>query len=187
MWIVSKYQSDTEWVKDYTSDFVVLDKSEKNVGYNIYSMMSFIIDNYDNLPEVCVFVKDNTLQRHITKEEFDHIINRTDLTPLCTQLHPTDGKINYYKDGLYYEVNNYWYANHYGIKDEESFETLIDFIGVRGLPYLGFAPGACWIVPKANILKHPKDFYQILKDAVSYTQLPGEAHLVERSFFHIWS
>lgn len=186
MFIVSHYQNEYDWVDEYTDEKFVYNKDTLNVGYNIYSYMSFIIDHYDNLPETCVFVKDNILQRHITKEEFDNVINNKTLTPLCTQLHPTDGKINYYKDGLYWEVNNFWYINHYENKGVDAIESLIDFIGLRGLPYLGFAPGACWIVPKENILKHPLSFYQRLKDEVSYTQLPAEAHLIERSLYHIW-
>lgn len=183
--IISHYNSDYSWVKEYTKEYTLYDKDTLNVGYNIYDICSFIIDHYDNLPDISIFIKDNILERHITKEEFDKVIHNKTLTPLLTQNHKTDGVINFYKDGLYYERNDYWYLSHYGHRD--GVETLIDLLGIKGKDYLGFAPGACYIVPRENILKHPKDFYQKLKDAVSYTQLPGEAHLIERSLYHIWS
>lgn len=183
--IISHYNSDYSWTKEYTKSAFIYDKDTLNVGYNIYDIMSFIIDHYDNLSDISIFIKDNILERHITKEEFEKVIHNKTFTPLLTQNHKTDGVINFYKDGLYYEKNDYWYLSHYGHR--EGVDKLIDLLGIKDKDYLGFAPGACYIVPKANILKHPKDFYQKLKDAVSYTQLPGEAHLIERSLYHIWS
>lgn len=183
--IISHYKDNYDWVKEYTDSFIVYHKDRKNVGYNIYTIMSFIVDNYENLPNTCIFIKDNILERHITRGEFEVALLKSGFTPLLTQNHKTDGVINFYKDGLYYEKNNYWYLHHYGHRD--GVENLIDLLGIRDKDYLGFAPGANYIVPKENILKHTKDFYQTLLDAVSYTQLPGEAHLIERSLYHIWS
>ena len=34
-----------------------------NVGENIYDMMRFIVENYDNLPDVAVFIKGNLFSR----------------------------------------------------------------------------------------------------------------------------
>lgn len=187
MWIVSKYQSDIEWVKDYTNDFVVLDKSEKNVGYNIYSMMKFIIDNYDKLPDVCVFVKDNILQRHITKEEFDMVINNTNFTPLLTQKHVVDGNIAYYKDGIYFEKNNSWYFAEYPSKYFRSYPEFAEIMEIPSPTYLPFAPGANYIVPKENILKHTKGFYEKLLEFCSWSQINAESHTIERALYTIWS
>mgnify|MGYP007071571311 CR=1 FL=1 len=186
LYVINSYNGNTEWIKDYTDEVVFYDKKDKNVGYNIFDYMDWIVKNYDNLPDVVLFGKDNMLERHITKEEFDEIKDNKTFTPILTKGHKTDGKINYYKDGLYYEVNSYWYANHYGIKDSKSFNELIDLLGVRNKAYLGFPPGGCCIVPKENILKHSKEFYIKLLEAVSYKQTPGEAHLIERCLCYIW-
>lgn len=185
-WVINSYNGLTDWVKEYTNDVTFYDKKESNFGYNIWDMMDYIINNYDNLPDIILFGKDNMLERHITKEEFDKVVNNETFTPLLTQNHKVDGKINYYKDGLYYEVNNYWYANHYGVKSQKDFEELIDLLGVRNKEYLGFSPGGCCLVPKENILRHPIGFYKKLKDFVSYKQTPGEAHLIERCLCYIW-
>ena len=186
-WVINSYNGTTDWIKAYTDSVTFYDKKDLNVGYNIWDYMDYIVKNYDNLPDVILFGKDNMLERHITKEEFDTLVGNRTLTPLLTQHHETNDPISYYKDGLYYERNDYWYANHYGIKDRESFDELIDFVGIRSKRYLGFAPGACYIVPKENILQHPKSFYEKLREAVSYTQLPAEAHLIERSLYFIWT
>ena len=36
-----------------------------NVGYNLTSYLNFIIDNYNSLPDVIVFCKDNIFRRHV--------------------------------------------------------------------------------------------------------------------------
>lgn len=195
--VMNNYNNDTSWIKEYTNDYIIYNKGEPindtkaiqvpNVGYNIFDYLSYVIDNYDDLPQSVMFIKSNIFPRHMTKEEFDEVCERTEFTPLLSKTHKTDGKINFYKDGLYWEVNNYWYANHFGIKSIQEFDELATMLGATGKAYLGFSPGACMIVPKKNILKYPVDFYKKIKDAVSYTQLPGEAHLVERCLCNIWS
>ena len=34
-----------------------------NVGENIYDMMRFIVEHYDNLPDISIFIKGNMFQR----------------------------------------------------------------------------------------------------------------------------
>ena len=187
MWIISKYKSDTDWVKEYTNDFVILDKEEKNVGYNIYSMMTFIIDHYDTLPDICVFVKDNILQRHITKEEFEKVINNREFTPLLTQFHAIDGITAYYKDGIYWERNNSWYFAEYPYKYFRSYPEFAELIGIASPPYLPFAPGANYIVPKENILRHPKALYEKLLEFCRWSTINAESHTIERALYTIWS
>jgi hypothetical protein len=186
MWIVSQYKSPIDWVKEYTDDYVVYDKEKLNVGYNIYSMMTFIIDHYDNLPDLCVFVKDNILERHITKDEFDVAITNTSFAPLLTQYHVTDGNISYYKDGVYHEKNNSWYFAEYPHKYFRSYPEFAEQMGLPSPEYLPFAPGANYIVPKQNILKHPKSFYEKLREYCAWSQINAESHTIERALYSIW-
>ena len=55
--------------------------------------------------------------------------------------------------------------------------------------YVRFAPGANYVVPKANILKLPKTFYENLKLFVSHcpTAIPAESHMIERMFHTLWT
>ena len=183
--VVNNYGShDLSWLK--SDNLIVYDKKELNVGYNIYDYMDYIINNYNNLPDIVIFTKGNMLERHITPEEWEKIKDNETFTPILTQNHKVDGVTAYYKDGLYYERNDYWYLYSYANK---YFHNYSDFATEFGLPnpdYLGFAPGACYIVPKENILKHDILYYEKLKSLVSWTQLPAEAHLIERSLYNIW-
>ena len=182
MWVINNYHGNWEWIKEYTDNYVLYDKKDKNVGSNIYDYMDYIVNNYDCLPDVILFGKSNMLERHITKEEFDKLYQSTGFTPLLTQNHKTYLPVCWYEDGIYCERNDYWYLNEYPARDM----SIIDLLGMRDRKYNKFAPGACYIVPKANILKHSKEFYTKLRDSVDYSPHPGEAYLIERSLYHLW-
>lgn len=195
--VVNNYNNDLGWLKDYTDNYVVYNKGEPiddpkaiqtpNVGYNIYDYLTFIIDNYDILPPVVQFIKGNILQRHITKEEYDAVCNNTTFTPLLTKNYKVDGHIAFYdKDGVYNEKNTSWYLYSYTAKYYFGYADFAEDFNLPNDDYLPFAPGACYIVPKQNILKHSKDYYERLRTLVSWTQLPAEAHLLERSLYNIW-
>lgn len=181
-WVINSYHGGTDWVKEYTSDVIFYDKKDKNVGSNIHDYMSFIVDNYENLPDVTLFGKSNMLERHITKEEFDRLVNNRTFTPLLTQHHKTYLPTCWYEDGMYCELNDFWYLNEYPLRDN----SILKLLDIEKRLYNKFAPGACYIVPKENILQHPKEFYTKLRDAVDYSPNNGEAYLIERSLYHLW-
>ena len=186
MFIVSNHKSDYSWVKKYTDSFVVYHKDRVNVGYNISTMMTFIVDNYYNLPDVCVFVKDNMLERHITLEEFEKVVNNKIFTPLSTLNHKVYEPVCRYVDGVYHEINDSWYFNSYPSKYFKSYNEFADIMGLSKPAYLPFATGGNYIVPKENILKHSKDFYAKLLEFCSWSQINAESHAIERALYTIW-
>lgn len=181
-WVINNYHGDWEWILEYTNDYVLYDKKDKNVGSNIHDYMSFIVDNYDNLPDVTLFGKSNMLKRHITEEEFDKLVYRREFTPLLTQNHKTYKPVCWYESGMYCELNDMWYLHEHPVRNDSIFPLL----GIKNRNYNKFAPGACYIVPRENILKHSKDFYTKLRDSVDYSPNNGEAYLIERSLYHLW-
>lgn len=190
-YVVSRYNQDIEWLKDYTDDYVIYDRSEKpvrnsivvpNIGSDLYDKFTFIVDNYDNLPDVAVYTKAN-LFKYITKEEFDKVKDNQIFTPLLTQHHKTYMPVCFYKDGMYHEINNRWYltAHSAKVKDE-----LFELLGLNDKKYLAFAPGSNYILPKENILKHSKKFYEKLRSYLEWTIYPGEAQIIERGLYYLW-
>lgn len=184
--VISHYRDDYSWAKKYCDDFVVYHKDNVNVGYNISTMMSYIVENYEHLPEKVAFVKDNMLERHITKEEFEACLEKDGLVPLLTQNHKTDGTISRYADGLYYERNDGWYFNEYPTRYFTNYSDFALKMGLESPDYLGFAPGGCYIVPRESILKHPIEFYKDLLWYCSWSQINAESHAIERSLYNIW-
>ena len=195
-YIVSRYNQSIDWMKDYSTDVVIYDRSEvplegativPNVGSDLYDKLHFIIENYDNLPDVATYIKCN-LFKYITQEEYDLVKDNKTFTPILTQYHRTysdaRGVVCYYKDGLYYERNDGWFLT----KAKSMYAALevYEMMGIREMDYVGFAPGSNYILPKENILKHSKEFYQKLRSYCDWDVYPSEAMIIERGLYYLW-
>ncbi|MFA6587801.1 MAG: DUF3431 domain-containing protein [Patescibacteria group bacterium] len=205
--VISNYHNDLSWVPEYTENYLIYDKtsisvhppklnSQKvkkspNVGYNLYDYFDYIIDHYENLPDCIIFTKGNVFPRHVTKEYFDRIINNDFFTPIEDyRMHKEKWPICFFaSDGGFCELNNDWYLNYHETKYFYHYNDFLQFCFKNPvLPrYIRFAPGGNYIVPKENILKLPKIFYENLRTFVSHTQLPGEAHIIERALYTLWT
>ena len=160
--VVSNWNNDVSWIKDYTNNFVIYDKSNTlppsnkvikipNVGYNIHDILHFIINNYDNLPELTAFLEGNPFD-HCKRETFDKLIYNTKFTAIedyshitedqkdldhvgdafirigntwkCPPGDKTETRFQPYKrsiDGGYMEINSSWYV--FAHRRANGFET----------------------------------------------------------------
>lgn len=195
-YIISRYNHDLSWLPEYSQDVVIYDRSESpilseviiapNIGSDIYDKFTFIIDNYDNLPDVAVYTKANIF-KYITKEEFDKICNNKTFTPILTRNHKEKPGVCFYsEDGMYNEINNGWYLSSHPPKSRETARELRSLLKLEGYEYLKFAPGSNYIVPKENILKHPKEHYIKLRSFLDWAVYPGEAQIIERGLYTLW-
>lgn len=195
-WIISRYNHDLSYLLEYTDDYVLYDRSEEplegsivvpNIGTDIYDKLTYIIDNYDDLPDVAVYTKANIF-KYITKDEFDAIKDNRTFTPILTRTHEEkEGFCFYSEDGMYNELNNEWFLLELPPKSQESAHALKEIIGINGKPFLKFAPGSNYIVPKENILKHSKETYIKLRSFLDHAVYPGEAQLLERGLYYLWN
>ncbi len=219
--IISRYEHNISWVHDYTDDYVLYDRSSvplenaivvPNIGSDICDKLSFIIDNYDSLPDVAVYIKANLFD-YIKPKEFEKIKDNKTFTPILSKFHkettidlslinpeevdpiarrlvapPFKRPYSFYdQDGMYNELNVFGYINSVQCKSRESVVELGKLLGVMELDYVKFAPGSNYILPKENILKHPKEFYEKLRSFIDWAVYPGEAMLIERGLYTIWS
>jgi hypothetical protein len=53
--------------------------------------------------------------------------------------------------------------------------------------FLNFSPGACYIVERERILRHPVSLYVALRKILSYGLFPSEAWMVERMMHTVFS
>lgn len=194
-YIISRFNHKLSWLKDYTDDYVLYDRSEVplegsipmlNIGSDIYDKLTYIIDNYYNLPDVAVYIKANLFD-YIKPREFEKIKDNTTFTPILSLEHHTYEPVCRYVDGIYEERNDYWYLSQHPCKSTESFSELVDLLDMRDRTYNKMAPGSNYILPKENILKHPKEFYEKLRSFLDWVIYPGEAQIIERNLYYIWS
>ncbi len=123
--------------------------------------------------------------KFITPEEFNEVKDTTKFTPILTQHHKTYLPVCYYENGLYHEINNYWYLEAHPCKSQQSMLDLLQLLNNVTL-YHKFAPGSNYILPKENILQHTKVFYMKLRSFLEWDRYPGEAQIIERNLYHIW-
>ena len=194
-YILSRYDHDISWLKDYTDDYVLYDRSEEpikcsiivpNIGTDISDKFTYIIDNYDNLPDVAVYTKAN-LFKYITQQEFDKVKDNKVFIPLLTQNHETYMPVCYYENGMYYEINNRWYLYSHPVKSPEITDELMELLKIKDLKYIPFAPGSNYILTKRDIHKHSKEFYVKLRSYLDWAIYPGEAQIMERGLYTLWS
>src|SRR3990167_2328060 len=191
--IGSHFKGDCSWIPEETKDYFIFDRSDcgldpkkvrkvPNIGSDLLDKFTYIVDNYDNLPEVATYIKTN-LFKFISTAEYEQVKNNKTFTPLLTFTHKVYMPVCFYQEGIYWEVNNAWYLGAHPAKDPVG---LMSFLGISNMKYLPFAPGSNYILPKANILKHTKEFYQKLISYIDYDVYPGECHIIERSLYTLW-
>ncbi len=224
---ISHYNNDLEWVKDYPNH-IIYDKTwnggflnnetdetfepinlqEKyptyNIvkssinGYNIYDYLTYIVDHYDNLPNVVVFCKGNTFPRHLSEEKFKQLVVSKCFTPIedwtyhdQNQISLRTGVAMWSSDGGFMEINSSWYLNlpNHPIKYFQTYNDFMQYCFIDPvLPkYVRFPPGGNFVVPKQYIYKYDKVFYKNLRMFVEHTRVPGEGQLIERALYTIWT
>jgi len=202
---ISYFDGDISWVESVcNNNYVIYNKGllpdnslqnivkVPNVGYNIFSYLCYIIDNYEKLPELIIFCKNNVFDRHVSRKLFETICERKIFTPIEEQ--GRWERISFpasviSSDGGFLELNNSWYVTGYDRRFFHNFDSYFNFIfdGVRRPEYLRFAPGANYLVPREHVLLRSKSFYINLREFVSHSQYSCESHFVERSLISIWS
>lgn len=175
-----------DYLKDFPQERITY---TKNIGNVDYDKLSYLVENYDNLPNVFLWGKSN-LFKYITKEEFDLVKDNKTFTPLLTQNHKTYsdrlGQVCYYSGGMYHERNDSWYLGEHTGKYVNRWSDWADMFQLPNPRYLPFAPGGNYILTKENVHKYSVDYYQKMVDMLDYAQLPGEAQCAERSYYLLW-
>lgn len=198
------FTPDKEWIGE---DYLIYDRSDdgidhlkdfdpykiihtENVGQVDYDKLCYIIDNYDNLPEVFLWGKTN-LFKFITREEYEKVKDNKHFTPLLTEQHKTysdqNGVVCYYASGMYHERNNSWYLNQLQSKYFNSFAEYAAEFQLPSPSYIPFAPGGNYILTREKVHLYGVDYYKRLASILPYAREPGEAQMTERSYFMMWS
>ena len=225
---ISSYNNNLDWLKKYDNPHIIYDKTwngglknninkervpkselkkkypnfnivnGSNNGYNINDYLTFIIDNYEKLPENIVFMKGNTIGRHVSEEKFESVVNNKHFTCIeergahnYNQRSLKNGNALISCEGGWMEKNTSWYLRHnaHPTKYFLSYNKFLSFCFKNPvLPkYIRFPPGGCYVVPKSQILKYKLVFYKNLRIFVKHSRISGEGLIIERALYTIWN
>lgn len=193
--IATNYHADCSWIPKETDDYFIYDRTGcglpksrlvHNIGNADYDKLTYIIDNYDTLPEVFTLTKSN-LFKYISREEYDRVKYNREFTPLLTKHHKVYDPVCFYdENGMYNEISNSWYTSEVPTKHFQDYHAFAQHFGLEDPEYLTFAPGGSYIVTSDRIRRYSREFYQELKSILEWSQLPGEAQMIERSYYNLW-
>lgn len=197
------FTPDKEWIGD---DYLIYDRSDdgidylaefdqvkiiktENVGQVDYDKLNYLIDNYDDLPDVFLWGKTN-LFKYITPEEYDEVKDNQHFTPLLTKSHreysDRNGVMCYYSEGIYWERNTSWYMDVFSGKYFNKFPEFAHEFMISSPPYLPFAPGGNHILTRDVVHKYGVDYYKKLAGILPYSREPAEAQMCERAYYLLW-
>ncbi len=201
--IVSRYNENIDWLKDYDFDYIIYNKGMKvegdfnvkdveNIGNNQRDIFQFIVENYENLPEIMIFVQATPFD-HCNREKFDSCLNNTTFTPLESYSHiPINQAQCLDSEGGYMEINNSWYITahnqtHNQICRFNSFDEFMDKIFKNYVPayWNRFSPGSQYLITKEISKHYPKKFWEYLMNMLNRNNMT-EGHIIERALLMIF-
>lgn len=171
-----------------------------NVGSNIYDYGRYIVENYDDLADINILIKGNiTWRTYTNRERLIYALTANWFVPIDNDPIGT-GKANYFEpwgEGFYVNDSSHlekverFMNENKDLKVYPRIKNIKDFLEdlfvIKRIPeYLSFCPGANFVVPKQNILKYSKKFYQKMMDYTDYDPNPMEAHFFERVLPLAW-
>lgn len=202
------------WLAKANFDFKIYDKKhrldlrkykeviyQKNVGQNIYDILDHIVENYYNLDDFTIFCracimfpknrKKPLSNGNCSEQKFFKLIKNEQFTEIHDyETEKQNGKSSFIgEDGGYYEKNTSWYLRKHKPKYFITFNLFMNYMfsNYEKLNYIRFSPGAAYLIPKKNILFYDIKFYKIIKKFVSWDIVVGDAHIVERAMYYIFS
>lgn len=201
---ISYFEGELDWISYLKqSNYIIYNKSGRsissdlnfqtidNIGLNIYSYLKFIIENYEKLPNITVFCKNNIMTKNIPKSKFKKLIKRDTFTPLEDPIKKRNFPFSIeYSDNRYNEIDgSIFYKFKFNRRYFPSYSSFYKYIfkDIESPKFIKFSPGANYIVPKENILLRSKEFYINLLLFVSHSKFSCESHFVERILNDIWN
>jgi hypothetical protein len=216
-YIVARYNENIDWLNFAMDKSVIYNKGDKlnipneilvpNVGRESETYLRYIIENYDNLPDICVFLQGRISDhiRYARGMKYNPHLNRclnyvTFLESQSMSLgasYPSitvnantknsiwSGQFNKkpWRGYDWYLYNNY--------KNEEHIIFYDWFVKniQKEWPKKKFKVyrNAIFSVTKKKILKNPKKYYENLIKQVNWHIEPVEGHFFERSWYYIFN
>jgi hypothetical protein len=165
------------------------------VGRESHSYLWYIINNYDNLPDIIAFTQGN-IKDHIEINNLKHLENMIKQAVIYNKSMPNalhDYKSNEKMNGEMGPIWNYrngdWHLKENYVNNQP--QLFIDWF-TKNInseypnPTMYFYMNGIFAVRKELILKRHKEFYENLIKTVNHHINPAEGHFLERSWFHIF-
>ena len=193
--IVARYNENLDWLNPIIDNCIIYNKGNKlglsneiildNVGREAETYLHYIIDNYDNLPDIVIFTQGN-ISDHRGSNDANILINMANEATIHNK--SICFRDNCPENWNSIDENNYYLHNNYKNNERISFgEWFKKHINpIYPSPLLLYW-NAIFAVKKELILNKPIEYYKNLILEVNHHINPTEGHFFERSWFYIFS
>ena len=200
IFIISRYDEDIDWLNNVINRSIVYNKGTplqiqneimvENKGRESETYLRYIIDHYESLPDVVVFIK-ASIEDHIGKNDVNYVLQ------LANQA-IENGKSKPYMHSQT-KTNMTWdkkwnYNNHYYLQENYKNNKPIVFCDWFTTHIQDEYPDPIYIyrhglfaVKKEFILKKSLEYYKQLILEVNHHINPAEGHFLERSWYYIFN
>jgi hypothetical protein len=192
--VVARYKENIQWLGPLMDKCIIYNKGDKlglsneimldNVGREAETYLHYIIDNYQNLPDIVIFTQGN-----ISDHRGSNNINI--LLKLFHEASVYNKSIcfrdNCPEDWNSRDKNNYYLHDNYKNNERTSFgEWFKKNINPLYPKPLLLYWNAIFAVKKELILNRPLEYYKKLILEVNHHVNPTEGHFFERAWFYIF-
>jgi hypothetical protein len=200
--VVARHAESIDWLQSEMSNCIIYNKGTPlniknevcldNVGRESDTYLHYIINNYNNLPDVIVFTQ-GLISDHIAGGDVDWLLDIKNEALFYSKsqnymVHNDIGKnINWDKEwnlrkGEYYLKDNY--KNNMPRKFIDWYK---EYIGPTYPTPMKIYVAALFAVKKELILANQLEYYKHLRLQVNHHVNPSEGHFLERSWYYIFS
>lgn len=197
--VVSRYNEDVGWTREFDRK-IIYNKGDRNtipkdlqdyvidlpnVGREVHTYLHHIIENYDNLDPLTIFVQGGYKDhyKNIPPERFKQLFSNVK-SGYSTNFFNTE---TWGDSRRAYNFNlSFWGGRDLGNRD---LKYGMWFERVFSERYIDSPFAYAWSifsVDKEHIQRRPNDFYKALIKHVDYHNSPQEAHFMERSWLQLF-
>jgi hypothetical protein len=188
--IVSRYNESIHWLTPVLSDCVIYNKGHSlhlnepllpNIGRESHTYLEFIIQNYYELPDICIFTQGNIMSHGRSLSyllDMKHHVEKFGKSEPSICYESYSGRIEFdpeFKTSLPSSTQKCfrdWFIENVQPKYPNPI-----FIYINGV----------FAVHKDKILQHPMSYYKHLQTFLSHDINPNEGHYFERSWYYIFN
>ena len=223
--VVARYKEDIGWLDPLQEHLVILNKGVPynvsnevllpNVGREPHSYLWYIIENYEQLPEVLIFTQGDISDHHCGTNNTEYLTYIDTLRLFASRMgkatprviHRYDPQANISLSDVSTEGDIRILSTSYWDPKFNNYEHFIRFtknVAYQSADYYDFDdwfvehvqdpypnpiavyPNSLFSVHRRRVWRHPRSYYESLIQEVSYAVHPIEAHFMERSWFYIF-
>lgn len=200
--VVARYNENIEWLKDDMKNCIIYNKGDKlhveneimleNVGREADTYLHYIIDNYNNLPDIVVFTQAR-ISDHKGSDDINYLIKIKNEALQYSKsqnflIHTDIGNNIYWDKEFKWMLQNDEFKNNYkNNKFVEFGKWFEENINITYPNPIYIYCNAIFAVKREKIINKPIEYYKKLILEVNHHNNPPEAHFLERSWYYIFS